>query len=54
MILKDLGQQTPGDLSFLTSKHAMTYIKELEGSIGYHKGKKKEAPIVSRSAKMAD
>lgn len=48
-----MGQQKPGDLSFLTSKHAMTYIKELEGSIGYSKSKKKDAPIVARSTKMA-
>ena len=31
----------------------MTYIKELEGSIGYSKSKKKEAPITTRSVKMA-
>ena len=40
-------------MSFLTSKHAMTYIKELEGSIGYKGKTKKEAPIVTRSIKMA-
>ena len=32
MILKDLGVQTDNDLSFLTSEHAVQYVRELESS----------------------
>ena len=32
VILKDLGPQTNNDLSFLTSEHAVQYVRELESS----------------------
>ena len=30
MILKDLGVQSEEDLSFITSEHAIQYVRELE------------------------
>jgi len=30
VILKSIGQQSENDLSFLTSTHAIQYVKELE------------------------
>lgn len=55
VILKDLGVQTEADLSFLTSKHAINYVKELEQSLhGGSKGKQKISPIEQRADRMAE
>lgn len=32
VILKDLGIQSENDLSFITSEHAIQYVRELEAS----------------------
>jgi serine/threonine protein kinase len=51
VILKDLGVQTEIDLSFLTSKHAINYVRELEQSLyGNNVGKMKRiSPIEKRA-----
>lgn len=55
VILKDLGVQSEADLSFLTSKHAINYVRELEQSLyGSNSFKiKKISPIEKRADMMA-
>lgn len=55
VILKDLGLQSETDLSFLTSKHAINYVRELEQSLyGATASKlKKISPIEKRADQMA-
>lgn len=55
VILKDLGVQSESDLSFLTSKHAINYVRELETSL-YGSNvqlRKKISPIEKRADMMA-
>lgn len=55
VILKDLGVQSEQDLSFLTSKHAINYVRELEQSLygtSVHR-MKKISPIEKRADMMA-
>lgn len=53
--MKDLGIQSETDLSFLTSKHAINYVRELEQSLyGSNSSKiKRISPIEKRADLMA-
>lgn len=55
VILKDLGVQSESDLSFLTSKHAINYVRELETSLygSNVQMRKKISPIEKRADMMA-